>query len=323
VEDFSLSGQPINPSHEVLHGCSRVGLFDSGVGGLSVLRQLQTFATSAGQDINFVYFGDTARCPYGNRTAAEISVYVREIIAWLNRQEVDAIVMACNTSAALAYESARASTTVPVLDLISPTASYAVQSATKIGVMATASTVRSKAFSRAIQSLKPSLEVIEVGCPELVPIIESGRFDEPATSVILSRYIRQFQDQGIDALILGCTHFPFLRDAIQRLSGDKIALIDPAEVLTNGGKGVLQRFVSETAQVDVGRVDDVSFNTEFFVTGDPESFAVSAAKCLGQPISTVNKVPLEHLTKILTADVSEETLIAAQRISQTSLSSRG
>jgi glutamate racemase len=208
VEDSSLSGQPTNPSHEILHGCSRVGLFDSGVGGLSVLRQLQTFAASGGQDINFVYFGDTARCPYGNRTAGEISAYVHEIISWLNRQNVDAIVMACNTSAALAHESACASTTVPILDLISPTASYAIQSATKIGVMATASTVRSKAFSKAIQSLNPALEVIEVGCPELVPIVESGRFEDPATSVILSRYIKEFQDQEIDALILGCTHFP-------------------------------------------------------------------------------------------------------------------
>ncbi len=319
-----MNGQPLtNLSHEVLQNCSRIGLFDSGVGGLSVLRQLQSFATGNGQDVKFVYFGDTARCPYGNRTQPEISVYVQEIVTWLNLQQVDAIVMACNTSAALAYDAARQLASVPVLDLISSTAAYAAKNATKVGVMATASTVKSKAFSKAIQKLTPAIDVLEIGCPELVPIIESGKFDDPATMVILSRYVKEMQEQKVDALILGCTHFPFLRNAIERLAGSTITLIDPAEILTNSGKGVLQRFVSETSQLEFNQFEDVSFNTEFFVTGDPDAFANSAAKCLGQPIPAVKQVPLELLTKLLVQDLAKQTLLATQSTSQSLLTPSG
>lgn len=326
MEESSLNGQPDNKSDEILHACSRVGLFDSGVGGLSVLKQLQHFAGAAGRQINFVYFGDTARCPYGNRNPAEITTYVREIVSWLQRQQVDVIVMACNTSAALAYDSAVHASRVPVLDLISPTANSVAKTATRVGVMATASTVRSKAFSKAIQAIKPAVEVVEIGCPELVPIVESGRMEEPAVSVILSRYINELKEQDVDALILGCTHFPFLRKTIAGLLGEKVALIDPAQVLTNGGSGVLKQFLSQDQEVvnaAAPPLSDLVMKTEFFVTGDPQSFALSAEKCLGQPIDAVNQIELEQLAKLLAAEVAEETLLSTHSVVQSLLSPRG
>ena len=284
-------------TNQLLRTCSRIGLFDSGVGGLSVLRELQGFSASSGRKMEFVYVGDTARCPYGNRSADEIRLFVEEIVLWLNEKRVDAVIMACNTSAALALPYAKHVSHVPVIDLIGPTASHVVEIATKIGVMATAATVRSRAFSRAITALNPDAELIELGCPDLVPIIESGKIDEPETMNVLKKYIDTMKAEKVDAIILGCTHFPFLRRRIQQLAGDEIRIIDPAESLTAESKGVLKRFFSETAigDANISFKQDVSLNTEFHVTGSISQFNLAASKCLGQQLSSFSALSLHEL----------------------------
>jgi glutamate racemase len=285
---------------EILRNSTRIGLFDSGVGGLSVLKELQGYAASTGRDMEFVYVGDTARCPYGNRTAEEIRLFVEEIVLWLNQQKVDAVIMACNTSAALALPYAKLASSVPVIDLIGPTANYISSVATRIGVMATAPTVRSKAFSRAITCLNPQAEVTEIGCPDLVPIIESGNIDAPGTEQTLLKYIDAMKDARVEAIILGCTHFPFLRKHIQNLAGEDIRIIDPAESLTAESIGVLKKFINETS-TGLGLDElapDISFSTRFHVTGAIEKFSLAAAVCLGQPVRPIYALSLNELASV-------------------------
>jgi glutamate racemase len=306
-----LSVQLGTYSSELLRSSKRIGLFDSGVGGLSVLRQLQSFAAANAQDVDFVYLGDTARCPYGNRPGSEIVTFVKEIVTWLNGQNVDAVVMACNTSAAMAFEEAQAISRVPVLDLISHTAQYVATHATKVGVMATNGTVNSKAFSKAIHKFNASMEVVELGCPELVPIVEGDKLFEAETTLVLSRYIEQLRNENVDTLILGCTHFPFLKEQIARLA-EGMVIVDPAEVLTFNRKDVIERIVSQTVKVDSWLTlgENSTDNTEFYVTGRPEQFEHSASRCLGQPVKSVSQLSTTLLGVMLSAYETDGVLPA-------------
>jgi glutamate racemase len=281
-------------ANQVLKGCSKIGLFDSGVGGLSVLRELQSYAASSGRNIEFVYVGDTARCPYGNRPTEEIRLFVEEIVLWLNEQSVDSVIMACNTSAALALPFAKQVSNVPVLDLIGPTASTVLNHATRIGVMATAATVRSRAFSRAFTALNDAAEIVELGCPDLVPIIEAGNIDKPETVPVVRKYVDALKEAKVNAIILGCTHFPFLRKLIQELAGDDIYIIDPAESLTTGSTGVLKRFLTEMNS-DLALNQDLSLNTDFYVTGSLAQFNNAASKCLAQTVNASQHLSLNEL----------------------------
>lgn len=273
-------------SRSLLEKYSRIGLFDSGVGGLSVLRHLAALPGKR----DFVYLGDTARCPYGNRDAAEITMYVDQIVRWLLKQDVEAIVMACNTSAAIAYNVAQQISSVPVYDLISPTALYTAALGGRAGVMATASTARSRAFSRAIKAVAPQKEVVEYGCPDLVPLIESGNTETSARQKVLQPYVQQLAKDGVKELILGCTHFPFLRRDIESLTRGKVTIIDPAEVLS-GLSGQCEGHLS----------------CRFYVTGDPQAFARAASVCLEQSIADVQVVSVEQLTVTVLEDVAVRT----------------
>ncbi|MBU6452510.1 MAG: glutamate racemase [Cyanobacteria bacterium REEB67] len=222
----------------------RIGLFDSGLGGLTVLRRLARTMP----DGQYFYLGDTARLPYGNRSRAEIAAYVSEIIAFLQDYDLDTVVMACNTSAALARDVAQGMAQAggfELLDLIAPTARYIASLQCRpasVGVMATRATVNSGAFSRALLEGGYGGDVKEVPCPELVPLIESGRLGEPdiesALNHCLSEYLLALA--GASLIVLGCTHFAFVADRIEALIGGALQgyfpgtvdLIDPAAVLT-------------------------------------------------------------------------------------------
>jgi glutamate racemase len=247
----------ITPKESALNRYSRIGLFDSGLGGLSVLRRLAAVETPTPR--SFVYLGDTARCPYGNRHGEEISLFVDQIVSWLLTMRVEAIVMACNTSAAVARKVADAVATVPVYDLIGVTAQALAQVDGRIGVMATVSTARSQAFSRALLALNPEAQVIEYGCPELVPIVESGTTHTLEAREILSEYVERLIEADIRTVILGCTHFPFLRRQLESLSVGRITFVDPAEILS----GIISN-------------DAVNSTSELFVTGDATAFARAA-----------------------------------------------
>ena len=280
----------------------RIGLFDSGVGGLSVLRQLQRLPYNGKRE--FFYVGDTARCPYGNRERAEIARFVEQIVRFLLMRDVDAVVMACNTSAALALEVARSVSKVPVFDLITPTAKHVAGLGAKVGVIATGATARSHAFARAIQSINPACEVFELGCPDLVPLVEAGNADLPATLEVLEHHISKLIEQRVEALVLGCTHFPFLRRQIESLLQGRMVVIDPAEVL----------FSESALNSPMNVSSEFAQRCEFFVTGCPENFAEIAKKCMGELSGTVTAITADHLNELAASEVAADILVSRQAV---------
>lgn len=201
-----------------------IGIFDSGVGGLTVLRQLYQQLPHE----SIIYFGDTARLPYGIRSQAEILQYVREILEWMQKQGVKMVIMACNTSSALALEAVRTEYNIPILGLILPGAKAAVRLGKRVGVIATPATAKSNAYKQAIMEIATDVEVWQVGCPEFVPLIEQNRIHDPYTIQVASSYLEPLLEKEIDTLIYGCTHYPHLAPVLRSLLPEHIQLIDPA-----------------------------------------------------------------------------------------------
>jgi glutamate racemase len=280
--------------YQQLKNCRRIGLFDSGVGGLTVLDKLKRLPASVsskssgfvGQPREFVYLADTARCPYGNRPPSEILSFISQIVAWLADKSVDGIVVACNTSASIALESTQRLTPVPVFDLITPTAHYVGKMGRKVGVMATTATVRSKAFSNAIQQVAPGLDVLEIACPDLVPIIERGEVLQKSTIAVLEKYAEILLKEKVEVLVWGCTHFPFLKEPLTGLLEHKLLTVDPADVLFN----LLEVEADSVADTTAGNAKNM-----IYVTGDPFEFSRSANICLGYSLDTINGITVEEL----------------------------
>ena len=203
-----------------------IGIFDSGLGGLTVARavfeRLPTEST--------VYFGDTARLPYGPKSPETVRRYSLEILDWLVEQGVKAVVVACNTSTAHALPALRDRSPVPVIGVIEPGARAAVAAAEggAVGVIGTAGTVASRAYPRAIEALA-DIPVVQQACPLFVPLVEEGWFEHPATELVAREYLAPIRAQGVRALVLGCTHYPMLRPLIREIMGDEVTLIDSGE----------------------------------------------------------------------------------------------
>ena len=258
-----------------------IGIFDSGVGGLTVLRQL--YQQLPGESI--IYFGDTARLPYGIRTQAEIIQFTREIIFWMENQGVKMVIMACSTSSALALETVRSEFKVPVLGLILPGAVAAVKAGKRIGVIATPATAKSNAYKKSIQEINNDAQVWQVGCPEFVPLIEQNRIDDPYTKQVALSYLEPLLEQEIDTLVYGCTHYPHLATLLRSLLGESVKLVDP-------GKSVVEACAQELDLLGL-RNTYPPLATRFAVSGDPTQFAQSSVRWLGcTPM--VELVKLEH-----------------------------
>ncbi len=255
-----------------------IGIFDSGVGGLTVLRQLHQQLPHE----SIVYVGDTARLPYGSRTPEEIRQFVREIMTWMMDQGTKMVMMACNTSSALALEEVQQEFPIPILGLIWPGARAAAQAGQRIGVIATAATVASNAYRNAILEVDASTQVWQVACPQFVPLIEQDRLQDPATREVAQTYLRSLLDAKIDTLIYGCTHYPHLEPVFQTFLPDAIQRIDPAYYMVQAAAKELELLNLRHA----GQRQP----TQFCVSGDPQQFAQVAARWLGQPpqVSQVN-----------------------------------
>ncbi len=204
-----------------------IGVFDSGIGGLTVAAALRRLLP--GEKI--VYIGDTARVPYGGKSAATIERYSAEISTLLLERGAKMIVVACNTASALAIPSLLERVPVPVTGVIHPGAEAAVATTRhgRIGVIGTRGTIASKAYENAIMARRPDVHVIGRACPMLVPAIEEGWLNDPITDRIIERYLEGMLAAGIDTLVLGCTHYPLLKEAIARYLGPEVALVDSAE----------------------------------------------------------------------------------------------
>ena len=204
-----------------------VGIFDSGIGGLTVAGEIRRLLPHE----STIYFGDTARVPYGPKSPETVRRYAREILDWLLHQDVKAIVVACNTVTAHALDDLRARSPVPVIGVIEPGARGAVKATISgnVGVIGTTGTVASGAYRQALQKIRADLRVLEQACPLFVPLVEEGWFDHEATRLVAEEYLRPLRKHGIDALVLGCTHYPMLKPLLHRVMGEGVRLIDSAE----------------------------------------------------------------------------------------------
>ncbi|MFN6567683.1 glutamate racemase [Dendronalium sp. ChiSLP03b] len=246
-----------------------IGVFDSGVGGLTVLRQLYRQLPNE----SIVYFGDTARLPYGIRSKAEILQFAREILSWMQQQRVKMVIMACNTSSALALEIVRQEFNMPVLGVILPGARAAVQQGKRIGVIATPATAKSNAYKNAIVEIDRNVQVWQVSCPEFVPLVEQNRIDDPYTIEVARSYLEPLLQQEIDTLVYGCTHYPLLAPVLRSLLPPQVKLVDPA----------VQTVVACAQELDLLGLNNTypPLPTRFVVSGCPQQFAQSGVQWLG------------------------------------------
>jgi len=246
-----------------------IGIFDSGVGGLTVLRQLYRQLPNE----SIVYFGDTARLPYGIRSQAEILQFAREILTWLQQQRVKMVIMACNTSSALALETVRQEFNIPIMGVILPGARAAVQQGKRIGVIATPATAKSNAYRQAILEIDPNVQVWQVGCPEFVPLIEQNRIHDPYTIEVARAYLEPLLQQKIDTLVHGCTHYPHLAPVLRSLLPSQVKLVDPAVHVVTACAQELDLLGLKNAYPPLP--------TRFAVSGCPQQFAQSGVQWLG------------------------------------------
>lgn len=251
-----------------------IGLYDSGLGGLSVWRELRKL------NVKLIYFGDTAHVPYGEKTPDQLVSYFWEIQDFLQSRGCEGIVIACNTASVLVLPEVHSQVTLPVLGIIEAAVEGCLgMSKGRLGVLATPATVASGVYQRAFSEAKPQLQVFMQSAPQLAPLVEQGKATAPETREIVAHYLAPLGKQNIDTLLLACTHYPFLRPLIEELMGPKVQIVDPAPILVQkvgrllGGK--LYEF------------DHHESETEFWVSAHPEQFQAVAESLLQEQISPV------------------------------------
>ena len=270
-----------------------IGIFDSGVGGLTVYRALHERLP----DEHFVYLGDTARVPYGTKSLATVERYAVENARFLEAHGIKLLVVACNTASALALPAIRDAVAVEVVGVIEPGARRAIDISgpvgkRRIGVIATESTVQSGVYSNAIQKLDAAAMVIERACPLFVSLAEEGWAESDVARTVAAEYLSELKQRGIDSLVLGCTHYPILRQVIQEAIGDEVTLIDSGEAAAQDVENWLMDSACAHAPLeDRARerrlCDDLD---HFYVTDAAERFARVAERFLGHPPSVLEAV---------------------------------
>jgi glutamate racemase len=254
-----------------------IGIFDSGVGGLTVVRALK----KRRPDLSLVYLGDTARTPYGTKSPETIRRYSQEAATFLHLLGAKAIIIACNTASANAAEHLRGRfPDVPIFEVVTP-AVEAAAAATRngrVGVIGTRATISSGVYEKRLKAKNSKLEVFSNPAPLLVSLVEEGWLDDPETSSIVGRYLKPLKDEGVDTLILGCTHYPLLAPIIAERAGEGVRLIDSAEAVTEAFCATLEKDPAFAASLDV------SGRAAYFVTDPTPTFASLASRCLGTDI---------------------------------------
>jgi glutamate racemase len=269
-----------------------IGIFDSGVGGLTVYRALHERLPNE----RFVYLGDTARVPYGTKSLATVERYAVENSRFLAAHGIKLLVVACNTASALALPAIRSAIKVPVMGVIEPGSRAAVEIAqgANIGVIATEATVQSHAYAKAIASMGATGQVIERACPLFVSLAEEGWSDSDVTRIVARDYLSEFHNTTLGALVLGCTHYPILRDVISETVGREVTLIDSGEATARDVESLLES--SDLTHEDALGLyqerqlcDDLD---HFYVTDAAERFAKVAERFLGSAPSILEAVEI-------------------------------
>lgn len=261
-----------------------IAVFDSGIGGLTVLKEI--IEQLPGEDI--VYFGDTARIPYGTRSKETVIKYALQSFRFLMTKGIKAIVIACNTATALAIEESQKEFDLPIIGVVEPGARASV-TATKngsIGVIGTEGTINSNAYQRRIRQLLPTAEIIGVSCPLFVPIVEEGWEGSDVAYIAAQKYLLELKEHNIDTLVLGCTHYPVLRYTIGKVLGDNVTLINPAYETAKLTKNILKEQGLLNEKLDGG-------NYKYYVSDDPHKFKRIGGNMIRSQIGRVEKVNIE------------------------------
>ena len=251
-----------------------IGIFDSGIGGLTVVRALR----AARPDLSYVYLGDTARAPYGTKSPETIRRYAEDCADFLLAQGAKAVVIACNTASSLASEHLRARHPgLPIFEVVGPAVRAALKAsaAKRIGLIGTRATVGSGLYERMLKAADPSVEVVARHAQLLIALVEEGWIDAPETASAVAKYVAPIRAAGVDALILGCTHFPILKPAIAAAMGEGVALIDSAEAVVAEFRATLEKDAALAAALDTGG------RASHFVTDPTPAFSVIGSAWLG------------------------------------------
>lgn len=276
-----------------------IGVFDSGLGGLSVAaRILQRLPNE-----RIVYFADTAHVPYGERPLTEIQEFALGIVGFLVDKGAKAVVMACNMSSAVALDVSRAAyPDVPILGVIEPGAKAAVGVAkgSPIGILATTGTIKSDAYFRAIARLDEAAKVVGQACPKFVPLVESGLTDSEDAEAAACTYVRPLLAAGCRTIVLGCTHYPFLRARIQSAAGADVTIVDPAEETVSSLENMLMGRGIASEKLDSPH--------EFYTSGDASGFAALGSAFLGKKIEAVEQVVLSRQLSVVSPGTRDSLL---------------
>lgn len=273
-----------------------IGVFDSGIGGLTVVREMMRQMP----DERIVYFGDTARVPYGNKSKSTVIRYSRQIVKFLKKQRVKAIVVACNTASALALPEVTMSTDVPVLGVIEPAVRMAVDSTKngRIGVIATTGTIESGIYEDYLQRVNPRYQVYGKACPLFVPLVEEGLTHDSITEEMAGRYLKDLQYKDIDTLILGCTHYPLLRTLLRKVVGPQVNLVNPAYETAIELKDLLTRMDLDCRECHKDQsLDDLMSEGrkyDFYVSDAAEKFQQFACSILPYDIEPTVQINIEE-----------------------------
>lgn len=265
-----------------------IGVFDSGVGGLTVMREIMRQLPNE----NLVYFGDTARVPYGSKSTETIIRFTRQIIRFLQTKKVKAIVIACNTASALTLDIVRREIDIPIIGVVIPGARAAVRETRnkKIGVVGTEATIKSNMYTKLMQESEPEVTVVGKACPLFVPLVEEGFTKHKITGEVIDIYLRDMKNSGIDTLILGCTHYPLLRSIIREYMGEEIHIVNPAYETAMDLKQLLEEKDMANGEPAEGK----TAHYDFYSSDAPVKFKEFANSVLPYNIDWIEQINIEE-----------------------------
>ena len=260
----------------------KIGVFDSGLGGLTVVREMKRLLPKE----SLVYFGDTARLPYGSKSKEAIVRFSKQIMRFLMRHDVKAVIIACGTASANALEELRATFDLPIFGVVEPGVREAARSTRsgRIGITGTEATIRSGAYERLLKQINPALQVFSQACPLFVPLVEEGWFEDPVTRSVVHSYLQELKKQTVDTLVLGCTHYPLLRKLVQEEIGEEVTLVNPSSSAVQEVKAFLECHAMQT--------EDREGQYTFFASDNTEKFQAFGQQVLEMPL-TVQKIQIE------------------------------
>ena len=261
----------------------KIGVFDSGLGGLTVVREMQRLMPEE----SVVYFGDIARLPYGSKSKETITEFSHQIMRFLLKQDVKAVIIACGTASANALEDLQETYDLPITGVVEPGAREASRTTRngRIGITGTEATIRSGAYDRLLKGLNPQTEVFSKACPLFVPLVEEGWFKDDITRSVVQRYLAELKEQQVDTLVLGCTHYPLLKRLIGEEIGEEVILVNPSSSVVKEMKAYLQENDMQSA-AEQGEY-------EFYVSDSTEKFRHFGQQVLEIENLTVKRINIE------------------------------